>query len=51
MSNAHASALQEKHQGLEKKIHAEECRPAPDTTLLAKLKKQKLRIKEELATA
>ena len=49
MSDSHFTALQQKHDGLEKKIHEEEIRPAPDSTILAQLKKQKLRIKEEIA--
>lgn len=51
MSNSHVSALKEKHHGLEEKIHQEEIRPVPDSTKLAKLKKEKLRIKEELEMA
>lgn len=51
MSDSHLNALQEKHNGLERKIHEEENRPAPDTQTLAKLKKEKLRIKEELELA
>jgi len=51
MLSSHASALKEKHHGLEEKIHEEELRPVPDSTKLAQLKKQKLRIKEELETA
>ncbi len=51
MSNSHINALQEKHHGLEQQIHKEERRPSPDTQRLAQLKKEKLRIKEELAAA
>ncbi|WP_164118735.1 DUF465 domain-containing protein [Sphingorhabdus sp. Alg239-R122] len=51
MSDSHINALQEKHNGLEEKIHAEELRPAPDTQKLAQLKKEKLKIKEELTMA
>jgi hypothetical protein len=49
METGHSSALSAKHAGLESRIHAEQVRPAPDETLLAKLKKQKLRIKEALS--
>ncbi|HEX8446438.1 MAG TPA: YdcH family protein [Sphingomonas sp.] len=48
MDTGHESALSAKHAGLDDMIHAERTRPAPDTTLLARLKKQKLRIKEAL---
>lgn len=47
--DSHVRALQQKHAGIERMIHDEERRPAPDTALLAKLKKQKLRIKEEIS--
>ncbi|HEY9580120.1 MAG TPA: DUF465 domain-containing protein [Rhizorhapis sp.] len=50
MENSHIAALQAKHAGLDERIKAEKCRPLPDATLLASLKKQKLRIKEELST-
>lgn len=48
MDANHVRALKEKHAGIERKIHAEERRPAPDMAMIAMLKKQKLRIKEEL---
>lgn len=46
--HAHASALAAKHAGLEARIEEETRRPAPDQAVLATLKKQKLKIKEEL---
>ena len=49
MEQSHVSALQLKHQGLERAIHDELNRPAPDLTHVQALKKRKLRIKEELA--
>jgi len=49
MQNAHLSALSAKHAGLERQIAAESQRPLPDSRALADLKKQKLRVKEELA--
>jgi hypothetical protein len=49
METGHSSALNAKHAGLDARIHAEQLRPAPDEALLATLKKQKLRIKEELS--
>lgn len=48
MQTAHSSALSAKHAGIEARIVAENSRPSPDTTLLARLKKQKLKIKEAL---
>lgn len=49
MDNSHISALQAKHAGIEARIKAEASRPMPDATLLATLKKRKLRVKEELS--
>ncbi|WP_373487413.1 YdcH family protein [Blastomonas sp.] len=48
MQQSHVRALEQKHAGIERMIHDEERRPAPDTALLSTLKKQKLRIKEAL---
>jgi len=48
MDTSHASALQLKHTGLERKIEAEMSRPMPDVVVIQSLKKQKLRIKEAL---
>lgn len=45
---AHANALQSKHAGLEARLRAEMNRPSPDAVTIQALKKQKLRIKEEL---
>ncbi len=41
-------ALKEKHHALEEKIEREENRPHPDDFTVHDLKKQKLRIKDEL---
>jgi hypothetical protein len=49
MHQAHVSALQAKHAGLEARILEESQRPMPDATTLARLKKEKLRIKEEMS--
>ncbi len=49
MHTAHISALTAKHTQLDKRIAAETQRPLPDQMLLAQLKKQKLRVKEEIA--
>jgi len=48
MESSHTAALQSKHQGLEQRIREEMTRPVPDNAILQTLKKQKLRIKEEL---
>ncbi len=49
MDSAHISALQAKHSGIDRQIAAEAARPMPDTSLIATLKKQKLRLKEALS--
>ncbi len=49
MQQAHISALETKHAGLDARIAEESQRPAPDMATLARLKKEKLRIKEALA--
>ena len=48
MDSSHLSALQLKHAGIERQIHAEMSRPMPDAALIQALKKRKLRIKEEI---
>lgn len=48
MESSHNAALQSKHQGLEQRIREEMNRPIPDDAILQTLKRQKLRIKEEL---
>jgi len=49
MESSHVAALQAKHTGLEQRLRDEMSRPSPDSTMIASLKKQKLRIKEEIA--
>lgn len=49
MNTAHLSALEAKHAVLDQRIHAEAHRPQPDTGLIATLKKQKLRVKDEMS--
>jgi uncharacterized protein len=51
MASAHVDSLKSRHAELDARIHAEERRPAPDVNLLATLKKQKLRVKEEISQA
>ncbi|WP_328799770.1 YdcH family protein [Sphingorhabdus sp. 109] len=48
MIQDHMSALRKKHEALERKINEEETRPLPDTIRIHNLKKEKLRLKEEL---
>jgi hypothetical protein len=48
METSHVAALQAKHEGLERRIREELNRPAPDESMVQVLKKQKLRIKEEI---
>lgn len=48
MDTSHSSALQLRHAGLERKIEQEMSRPMPDNAVIQSLKKQKLRIKEQL---
>jgi len=49
MESAHVTALQAKHDGLERQLRDEMNRPVPDTAMIQAIKKQKLRIKEEIA--
>ena len=49
MQNAHFEALSVKHSTLDQRIAAESQRPLPDQITLAQLKKQKLRVKEEMS--
>jgi hypothetical protein len=50
MIEAHQASLTARHALLETKIAAESQRPQPDTLAIAKMKKEKLRLKEELTT-
>ena len=50
MHQAHVSALEAKHAGLEARIIEESQRPQPDTATLARLKKEKLKLKEEMTS-
>lgn len=49
MASSHFIALQAKHDGLESRLRDEMNRPAPDAAKIQFLKRQKLRIKEEIA--
>ena len=49
MQSSHQTALETKHSTLDRRIAQESQRPMPDAILIAELKKQKLRVKEEIA--
>lgn len=44
----HVDSLRAKHARLEQRIDEEQHRPLPDSTMLIKLKREKLRLKEEI---
>ncbi|MGD8327105.1 MAG: DUF465 domain-containing protein [Sphingomonadales bacterium] len=48
VQDAHVVSLEQKHKNLEVMIAEEEHRPHPDTLRLSRLKKKKLRLKEEI---
>jgi hypothetical protein len=49
VNNSHSASLLARHAGLDARISDESRRPSPDQTVIARLKKQKLRIKEALS--
>ena len=49
MDKAHVEELASQHAALHARIDEEENRPHPDEDLLHQLKKEKLRLKDELA--
>ena len=50
MPSSHVDALKAKHANLEARLHDEQSRPAPDISMIQQIKKQKLRLKEEIAS-
>lgn len=48
MNQAQVESLEQKHAALEAQIHQEEHRPHPDDLRLHELKKEKLRIRDEM---
>lgn len=48
MNKAQVEALESKHAALQSQIDTEERRPHPDDDVLQKLKKEKLRLKDEI---
>lgn len=51
MTMERVASLKAKHEALEQKIQEEESRPLPDELAIHNLKKEKLRIKDELAAS
>ncbi len=49
MHTSHIDALQTKHAGLDARLRQEIARPAPDAAMVQDIKKQKLRLKEEIS--
>jgi hypothetical protein len=49
MTDSHSAAMMARHAELDRQLVREQRRAAPDTTLVALLKKQKLKLKEALA--
>ena len=49
MIEAHQAVLNARHAQLETKIASEALRPLPDQRALTRMKREKLRLKEELA--
>ncbi len=47
-TETHIEHLNLKHEELEEALHEESHRPAPDTSRLALLKREKLKIKDEI---
>ena len=48
MQNAHLDALVTKHATLDARITEESLRPLPDAATIARLKKEKLRLRDEI---
>jgi hypothetical protein len=49
MASAHLAALSARHASIDGQIASEMTRPLPDTTRLTRLKREKLKVKEEIA--
>ena len=48
METSHLTALRSKHAGIDARLCEESRRPLPDTALVARLKKEKLQLKQEI---
>ena len=51
MNSQHVSALELRHADLDEQISLELQRPQPDTMLMSRLKKEKLKIKEAILSS
>jgi hypothetical protein len=51
MASAHLASLTARHAKLDESVAAETRRPMPDQARLARLKREKLKLKEEIAAA
>ncbi len=49
MQSSHVESLKAKHAGLEARLHKEQSRPAPDDAMIQQLKREKLRLKQQIA--
>ena len=49
MANAHLASLNARHAKLDESVSAETRRPMPDQVRLAQLKREKLKVKEEIS--
>ena len=50
MQTTHQTALETKHAAIDRRLADESHRPLPDATIVADLKKQKLKLKEAIAS-
>ena len=48
MANAHLNSLNARHAALDASVNAETRRPLPDQVTLARLKREKLKVKEAI---
>jgi hypothetical protein len=48
METSHLVALRSKHAGIDARLSEEARRPSPDSNIVARLKKEKLQIKQEI---
>lgn len=51
MADNHLQALKQKHAALDAEIEEEMARPLPDETKISSLKRQKLKLKEQIEAA
>lgn len=49
MANAHLESLSARHAALDASVAAELQRPLPDSTRIARLKREKLKVKEQIS--